>query len=214
MVARYQEVRATVKLMKKLVKNAGILWSRFTKQGLRVSALWAADHAVRILTGAPIRSVSQITPQLHVGGQYRRRGWPRLAARGITAVVNLRTEFDDAAAGIPPASIAPERYLHLPTIDDTPPALEQLRQGADFIAQEIARGGAVYVHCGAGVGRAPTLAAAYLVSTGLAPDEAWVRIRAVRPFIRIKPGQVAQIARFAQDAHFPEKPLIDGPLVP
>ena len=189
-----------MKLTKKLIKNIGILWSRFTKQGLRASMLWAADHAVRILTGAPIRSVSQVTPQLHVGGQYRRRGWARLAARGITAVVNLRTEFDDAAAGILPAGTALERYLYLPAVDDTPPTLEQLRRGADFIAEEIARGGGVYIHCGAGVGRAPTMAAAYLVSTGLTPDEAWARIRAVRPFIRIKPGQVAQIERFARDA--------------
>ena len=189
-----------MKLTKKLVKNAGILWSRFTKQGPRVSMLWAADHVVRILTGAPIRSVSQVTPQLHVGGQYRRRGWPELAKRGITAVVNLRTEFDDAAAGI-----APQRYLYLPAVDDTPPPLEQLRQGADFIAEEIARGGRVYIHCGAGVGRAPTMAAAYLVSTGLPPDEAWARIRAVRPFIRIKPEQAAQIARFAQDERFAQE---------
>jgi protein tyrosine phosphatase (PTP) superfamily phosphohydrolase (DUF442 family) len=200
MVARYREVLTTMKLAKKLVKNAGILWLRFTKQGLRVSMLWAADHAVRILTGAPIRSVSQITPQLHVGGQYRQRGWPELAKRGITAVVNLRTEFDDAAAGI-----APQRYLYLPAVDDTPPTLEQLRQGADFIADEIGRGGGVYIHCGAGVGRAPTMAAAYLVSTGLTPDEAWARIRAVRPFIRIKPEQAVQIERFAQDARFAQE---------
>lgn len=189
-----------MKLTEKLVKNAGILWSRFTRQGLRVSMLWAVDHAVRILTGAPIRSVSQVTPQLHVGGQYRRRGWARLAARGITAVVNLRTEFDDAAAGI-----APQRYLYLPAVDDTPPTLEQLRQGADFIAEEVACGGGVYIHCGAGVGRAPTMAAAYLVGAGLTPDEAWARIRAVRPFIRIKPGQAAQIARFAQVERFAQE---------
>jgi hypothetical protein len=42
------------------------------------------------------------------------------------------------------------------------------------------------------------MAAAYLVSTGLTPAEAWARIRMVRPFIRIKPGQVAQVERFAQ----------------
>ena len=180
------------RLLHKLLKGLGILWGRFTQQGVRVTALWTADHAVRILTGAPLRRVSQITPQLHVGGQYRRRGWRRLSARGITAVVDLRTEFDDAAAGI-----APQRYLYLPTVDDTPPALEQLAQGAAFIAGEIERGGGVYVHCGAGVGRAPTLAAAYLVSTGLTPDEAWARIRAVRPFIRLKPEQLAQIERFA-----------------
>ena len=189
---------ATLKLLKKwsrkITKGVRILWSRLTEQGLRVTALWAADHGVRIITGAPIRSVSQITPQLHVGGQYRQRGWPRLAARGITAVVNVRVEFDDHAAGI-----APPHYLHLPAVDDTPPTLEQLRDGSTFIADEIARGGGVYVHCGAGIGRAPAMAAAYLVSTGLTPDQAWARIQAVRPFIRPKPVQVAQIKRFAAE---------------
>ncbi|HEY66798.1 MAG TPA: dual specificity protein phosphatase family protein [Thermoflexia bacterium] len=180
-------------MLRKIAKGLGILWYRFTQQGLRVTALWAADHAVRIITGAPIRSVSQITPQLHVGGQYRRRGWPRLASRGITAVVNMRIEFDDNDAGI-----APERYLHLPTVNDEAPTLEQLRAGVAFIAEEIARGGGVYVHCGAGVGRAATMAAAYLISTGLTPDRAWARIREVRPFIRPTPVQVAQIERFAQ----------------
>jgi len=182
-----------MRVLKKARKGLTILWQRLTQQGLRVTALWAADHIVRIVTGAPIRSLSQITPQLHVGGQYRRRGWPRLAARGITAVVNLREELDDNDAGI-----APPRYLYLPAADDNPPTLEQLRQGAAFIQAEIGQGGGVYVHCGAGVGRAPTLAAAYLVSTGLTPDQAWARIRAVRPFVRLKPVQVAQIERFAE----------------
>ena len=184
-----------MKLAKKAIKGMYILWSRIIHQGLRVTAMWAADHIARIVTGAPIRSVSQITPQIHVGGQYRRRGWPRLTARGITAVVNLRIEFDDAAAGI-----APPRYLYLPTVDDEPPTLEQLRKGCAFIAKEIAQGGGVYIHCGAGIGRAATTAAAYLVSTGLAPDQAWARIRAARPFIRPKPAQFAQIEQFAATA--------------
>jgi predicted protein tyrosine phosphatase len=181
-----------MRLLSRISKGLGILWSRLIQQGLRVTALWAADHAVRIATGTPIHSVSQITPQLHVGGQYRRRGWRELASRGITAVVNTRIEFDDNDAGI-----APARYLHLPTVDDEAPTLEQLRQGAAFIAEEIAQGGGVYVHCGSGVGRAPTLAAAYLVSTGLTPKQAWARIRQVRPFIRPKRGQIAQVERFA-----------------
>ena len=182
-----------MKLLEKARKGLRILWGRVTEHGLRVTVLWAADHAVRMVTGAPIRSVSQITPHLHVGGQYRRRGWPRLAARGITAVVDTRVEFDDNDAGI-----APPRYLYLPTVDDEPPTLEQLQEGAAFIAEEIAQGGGVYVHCGAGVGRAPTMAAAYLVSTGLTPDQAWERIRTVRPFIRPKPVQIAQVERFGK----------------
>jgi len=181
-----------LKLFGKALKGLRILWDRLTRQGVRVTGLWAADHAVRIVTGAPIRRVSQVTPQLHVGGQYRRRGWRRLAARGVTAVVNTRIEFDDNDAGI-----APPRYLYLPTVDDHPPTVEQLQEGAAFIAEEIAQGGGVYVHCGAGVGRAATTAAAYLVSTGLTPEQAWARIRQVRPFVRPKRVQVAQVERFA-----------------
>ena len=181
-----------MRLLKALAKGIQILWSRLTRQGLRVTAMWAADHAVRIVTGAPIRRVSQITPHLHVGGQYRRRGWPILASRGVTAVVDMRIEFDDNEAGL-----APERYLYLPTVNDKAPTLEHLHAGAAFITEEIARGGGVYVHCEAGVGRAPTMAAAYLVSTGLTPDQAWTRIRQVRPFIRLQPVQVEQVERFA-----------------
>ncbi|MEE8391920.1 MAG: dual specificity protein phosphatase [Anaerolineae bacterium] len=185
-----------MRIVKKAIKGIRILLGRLGHQGLWVTVMWAADHIVRIVTGAPIRSVSQITPQLHVGGQYRRRGWSRLAARGITAVVNLRIEFDDAAVGI-----APSRYLYLPTVDDEPPTLEQLREANAFIAEEIARGGGVYVHCGAGIGRAAMTAAAYLVSTGLTPEQAWARIRAARPFIRPKPVQFAQVERFAAQSN-------------
>jgi len=95
-----------------------ILWQRLTKQGVKVTAWWAADHAVRIASGAPIRSVSEIQPHLHVGGQYRRRGWRRLESRGVTAVVNMRIEVDDRALGI-----APDRYLHLLVEDDHAPTL-------------------------------------------------------------------------------------------
>ena len=180
-------------MLRLIAKGLSILWYRLTRQGLRVTALWVVDHLVRIVTGAPIRSLSQVTPQLHVGGQYRRRGWPKLAARGITAVVNMRIEFDDNDAGI-----APERYLHLPTVNEEAPTLEQLQAGVAFIAAEIKRGGRVYVHCGAGVGRAATMAAAYLVNTGLTPDQAWARIRKVRPFIRPTAVQIHQVERFAR----------------
>jgi dual specificity MAP kinase phosphatase len=178
----------------KAAKALGILWGRLSGQGVRVTAVWAADHIVRIVTGAPIRRVSQITPQLHVGGQYRQRGWEQLAARGVTAVVNLRVEFDDEAAGI-----APQRYLYLPTVDDTPPSLEHLRAGVAFITEEVRRGGGVYVHCGSGIGRAPAMAAAYLVSTGLAPGEAWAKIRTARPFILPKLTQLSQVDAFAEE---------------
>lgn len=168
------------------------MWRRLAEQGLRVTGWWAADHLVRIVTGAPIRRVSQITPHLYIGGQYRGRGWRRLASWGITAVVNLRCEYDDRARGI-----APPRYLALPAPDDHAPSLEQLQAGVTFIVEEVARGGAVYVHCGSGVGRAPTLAACYLVQTGRTPQQAWAQIKAHRPFIRPNQEQRDQVDLFA-----------------
>jgi len=179
----------------RLLRGLEILRKRFTEQGFRVTAWWAADHAVRIITGAPLRRVSQITPQLHVGGQYRRRGWSRMAARGITAVVNMRVEFDDRKAGI-----APSRYLHLQVVDDEAPTLEQLRSGCAFIAQEVARGGVVYVHCGSGIGRAATMAAAFLLCEGRTEEESWALIRTSRAFIRPTPPQLEQIRRFSTRA--------------
>ena len=176
-----------------IAKLVRILAQRLREQGAWTTFLWAADHTVRRITGANILQLSRITPHLHVGGQYRRHGWPRLAARGVTAVVNVRIEFDDQEA-----DIAPPRYLHLPTIDDDAPSLQQLEQGALFIAQEIERGGSVLVHCGAGVGRAATVAAAYLVHTGMEVEEAWACVQRARPFIRPTQVQIEQLERFAQ----------------
>ena len=117
-----------------------------------------------------------------------------MEARGITSVVDMRVEFDDREAGI-----APPRYLHLRVIDDQAPTLEQLREGCAFIAEELAEGGTVYVHCGSGIGRAATMAAAYLISTGQTDQEAWALIRASRPFIRPTPPQFEQIRRLASE---------------
>jgi len=169
------------------------LYRQLRQQGLVNTLIEAADQTVRAVTGAPTRRMSEVTPSLGIGGQHSRRGLSRLRERGFTAVVNMRRESDDQARGI-----ALDRYLYLPTIDNTPPTIEHLRDGARFIGDEIERGGKVYVHCWEGVGRAPTMAAAYLVSTGLTTAEAWKMIRAVRPFIRPTPFQVAQLEAFAR----------------
>jgi predicted protein tyrosine phosphatase len=176
-------------------KGLRIVWERLTRQGIWPTILWAVDHAVRVVSGANIARLSGITPRVHVGGQFRRRGWRRLAARGVTAVVNMRRELDDRALGI-----APPRYLYLPTVDDQAPTIEQLREGVAFIETEIDRGGGVLIHCGAGVGRAATMAAAYLVHGGSTPEEAWERGRRVRPFVRPTADQIAQLERFAKEA--------------
>ena len=155
-------------------------------------ALRLLDQLARRTTGAPIWRLCAVTPQLHVGGQHYLRGYAKMRDYGITAILNMRGERCDLARGI-----GGERHLQLATIDNTPPSLDDLRRGSDFIRAEIARGGKVYVHCAVGCGRAPTMAAAYLISTGMTADEALRRVKQVRPFVHPTPGQREALAAFA-----------------
>jgi len=164
------------------------------RTGPRALALRFIDQALRKLTGAPVWRLSELSPALFLGGQHGTRGYAAMQARGISAIVNLReAHHNDVARGI-----AGARHLHLPTIDNTAPRLADLQRGAAFIAAEIARGGKVYVHCGVGVGRAPTLVAAYLIrSGGESPAQALQRIKHIRPFVHLTPGQRQALEGFA-----------------
>ncbi|MEP7291161.1 MAG: dual specificity protein phosphatase [Chloroflexota bacterium] len=168
--------------------------NQLRKQGLWFTLLEIIDQTVRRVSGAPTGHFTRITPQLHVGGQYSRKGWATLARRGVTAAVSMRGEYDDRGEGF-----LPPRYLHLPTVDNHAPTLDHLHQGIDFITDELERGGQVYIHCWEGVGRGPTMLAAYLVSSGLKPSEAWAKIRAVRPFIRPTVAQITKIDLLAAE---------------
>ena len=175
-----------------LRKFVRLLRVRLATQGFKATLLWMSNVFNRYVLDRPVRSLCEVTPQLFVGPQFRRRGWHRLKGWGITAVVNLRSEFDDRRLGVDMPA-----YLHLPTEDDAPPTLEDLSRGAAFINEQISMGGKVYIHCGAGVGRAPTMAAASLVAQGMSPEQAWETIQRVRVFIRPTEGQRKQLEIFA-----------------
>ena len=134
---------------------------------------------------------SVVAPGVLVGPQYRRNGLRRLAEMGVRYCVNMRIEFDDAEHGL-----APEHYCYLPTVDDEAPTMEQLRRGVEFVDEAVSAGGSVYIHCGGGIGRAPTMAAAYFISRGYSLEDAVALIRETRPFIHIMPPQIEQLRRF------------------
>lgn len=185
------------------LEYAGHLFNQLRKQGMWFTALELVDQSIRRMSGAPTERFTRVTRQLHVGGQYSRKGWVTLARRGITAAVSMRGEYDDRGEGF-----LPPRYLHLPTVDNHAPTLDHLKQGIQFIQDELERGGQVYIHCWEGVGRGPTMLAAYLVSTGMKPSEAWAKIRAVRPFIRPTLPQIEQIDRLAALYQTAEQPSL------
>jgi len=173
-------------------KGLDVLHWRLHHQGVATTLTWFWTGCFFRLAGRPIWRYCSITPELGVGGQISAAGWRWLARRGFTADLNMRTEFDDAAH-----DITPDAYLWLPTVDDHAPSLEQLQAGVDFVRQVVQEGGKVYIHCASGVGRAPTMAAAYLISTGLSPDQALALIRQARPFIKPTPPQLAILQQFA-----------------
>ncbi len=185
--------------MQRIRKGLSILRWRLQEQGLGVTALWFKDHALRVLTGMSPPVTSRIRPNLYVGGQHYRWGLGRMASLGISASLSLRREADDEALGV-----ALEKHLWLPTTDDAPPSLDQLDEASAFIGDALEEGRGVYVHCMSGVGRAATTGAAYLVSTGLTPDQAWAAISEVRPFLRPSEEQVAVLGEFHARRRVPE----------
>lgn len=179
-------------------KGVTILVRRLRDQGLATTLVWLYARGLPKLTGVPLLRFSQITPQVYVGPQYGRRGLAHLKAAGLTHGINMRIEFDDAAHGL-----ALPDYLHLPTVDDEAPSIEHLDAGVAFMQQAVATGGKVYIHCAGGIGRAPTMAAAYFMRTGLSLEDSLALIRQTRSFISITPPQMVALRRYEQDQHSP-----------
>jgi protein-tyrosine phosphatase len=153
------------------------------------------DQMRRKSTGAPVWKLSRITPFLYVGGQHYPKGWQAMQQEGITAVLNLReARHDDRAKGI-----GGTHHLHLITRDNTPVSLDNLHRAADFIRETAQQGGKVYVHCGVGVGRAPSAAAAYFIKYENMDSATALRtIKQSRPFIHLTGSQKNQLQQFEQ----------------
>lgn len=185
-------------MLKTIRKGARIIVRRLRTQGFRTTALWAYARGVPYITGVPLLRYSRVTPALYVGPQHRANGKRALAQAGIAYILNMRSEFDDAAHNLipdtAPADPTPRAsYCRLPTPDDEAPSMAHLAEGIAFIENAIGSGGKVYIHCSAGVGRAPTMAAAYLIRCGYAADEALDLIRKARPFISVTPPQMQRL---------------------
>lgn len=64
--------------------------------------------------------------------------------------------------------------LHAPTVDEARQLIEKLQE-------HLGRGDGLLLHCAAGIGRSGTIAAALLVTMGLAPVDAVAHVAAHRP---------------------------------
>jgi protein-tyrosine phosphatase len=129
---------------------------------------------------------SRVTEWLLVGGEIANvEHMARLAARGVTTVINAACEVSDRV-------LCEQRrlgYYHLYWYDDQRPkssheflhVLEWMRNEEIKLASD-GRPLCVYAHCQMGINRGPLIATFLLAARqGLSADRAWERIKERRP---------------------------------
>jgi protein-tyrosine phosphatase len=115
------------------------------------------------------------------GGIWTSRNMEDLAQAGVTHVINMQLEFDDR----PLAGAYGVQVLWNPIDDDfLPKPPEIFRRGVDFALQALEDPKAkLYVHCAAGVHRAPMMTLAILCALEYEIETAMDLVRTKRPVV-------------------------------
>jgi protein-tyrosine phosphatase len=112
-----------------------------------------------------------VTDRIAVGGGiWNEENMAELVELGVTHIIDMQIEFDDR----PLAEGQPVKVLFNPTDDDFLPKPPKLFQaGVDFALEALDQPeNKVYVHCAAGVHRAPMMTLAILRALGWSLEEA------------------------------------------
>lgn len=172
--------------MRALKAGAGLA-AFFLLPNLAIALLhrWAEKARPEPDRRLPVENFAEVDDRLWRGAAPTGAGLQALAAEGVTTVVDLRAED-----GIETQETTRRRLgitrVHLPLRDGQVPTRDQVDR---FLKAVSGSPGRVFVHCGAGVGRTGTMAAAYLVATGQATAR-----EAARRNLAVGPPSVEQLA--------------------
>jgi protein tyrosine phosphatase (PTP) superfamily phosphohydrolase (DUF442 family) len=133
-----------------------------------------------------------ITPELAVGGAFPSSAIASLAAEGVAAVVDLRSEDCDDEAALRAHGIG---FLHLPTQDHGALAQADMDAGVAY-AREVGLDRRLLVHCREGIGRSVTLALCILIDRGAPPLDAMRTIKERRYWASPSPAQFDALAEW------------------
>ena len=158
--------------------------------------IYAPYYGLNALSLAGLRRSSrendcdEIAPDIYLGCRLNAGDRAAIERLNIHSVLDLTSEFGESAP------LRQLNYRAQPLLDTGAPTLDELRDGARWIAQ-AAKDGPVYVHCALGHGRSATFVAAALMQSGAAQDagEAVEIIRRKRPHIGLSRAQLAVLQR-------------------
>jgi len=141
--------------------------------------------------------ITWITERVALGGGIWNAGnMQELAQTGVTHVLNMQLEFDDRPLAEPHGI----HVLWNPTDDDfLPKAPELLKRGVDFALEALDNPRArLYIHCAAGVHRAPMMTLAVLCAMEWEMETAMVLIETRRPVVDFADVYVESVRRFLE----------------
>jgi protein tyrosine phosphatase (PTP) superfamily phosphohydrolase (DUF442 family) len=146
----------------------------------------AAERPQQASVSMPgIKNFAHVDARVWRGAAPNAAGYQRLAEQGVRTVVDLRAEELSPAKHEVPVRLG-LTVVRIPIRDGQPPTQAQVDT---FMATVRHAKGPVFVHCGAGVGRTGSIAAAYLVRTGQA-DAATATLRS----LAVGPPSLEQVA--------------------
>ena len=128
------------------------------------------------------------------GGIWNARNMGELAQAGVTHILNMQIEFDDRPLAEPYGI----QVLWNPTDDNfLPKPPELLKRGVDFALEALEDPRArLYVHCAAGVHRAPMMTLAVLCAMDWKVDSAMHLIESKRPVVDFADVYVESVRHF------------------
>jgi len=138
-----------------------------------------------------------VTDRIAVGGGIWHEGnMIEVVREGVTHIIDMQIEFDDTRLAEPYGI----RVLWNPTDDDfrSKPA-ELFRRGVDFALEALEDPEArVFIHCAAGVHRAPMMALAVLRAQGWSLEDAVERIEERRDVVDFADVYVRSVEQFIE----------------
>lgn len=140
-----------------------------------------------------------ITDRIAVGGGiWNDDGMARVTRLGITHVIDMQIEFDDRPLGREHGV----EVLWNPVDDDfLPKAPEVFERGVKFALEALEQPETkVFIHCAAGVHRAPMMTLAVLVALGWQLEDALAVMEARRPVVDFPDVYVESVKKYLRKA--------------